>query len=171
MVCYTEAVLAFARQIAHLQDHRQRNKVWFPTGLRKIGNLLKGGKGDVAAGDGENPDQLEDVADDETDSSSTTAVAGKSDKERDAAAKKAVEEAMTEDRRDPDARPPRSYQKLTIGIHKFGKWLGTPETIFAIRFAFVSVVLWLPQIFKSSARISYEQVRASLVQRPFGMTY
>ena len=167
LLCYIEAVLAFARQIAYLQDHRQRNKVWFPTGLRKIGNLIKGGKGDAAAGDGENPDQLEDVADDETDSSSTTAVAGKTDKEQDAAAKKAVEEAMAEDRRDPDARSPRSYQKITISLSHFSKWLATPETIFAIRFAFVSVALWLPQIFRSSAQISYEQVSISSLLHRF----
>ncbi|GAA6009109.1 hypothetical protein JCM11491_005752 [Sporobolomyces phaffii] len=157
LLCYSEAVLAFSRQISYLQEHRQRNKLWFPTGLRKIGHLIKGGKGNAAAGDGENPDQLEDVADDETDATSTSTAVDKTDKERDAAAREAVEEGMAEDRRDPDARPPRSYQKVTIGIHNFGKWLGTPETIFAIRFAFVSVALWLPQIFESSAQISYEQ--------------
>ncbi|GAA5900035.1 uncharacterized protein JCM6883_006070 [Sporobolomyces salmoneus] len=154
LLTYIEAVLAFARQISYLQDHRRRNKIWFPTGLRKIGNLLKGEKGSSAVGDGQNPDELEDVADDDTASSSETAVEGEGDKKRDEAAKKAVAEAMSENRRDPDARPPHSYQKLTIGFHKFGKWLGTPETIFAIRFALVSVALWLPQIFRTTAQLS-----------------
>lgn len=132
--------------------------------------MLKGGKGNAAVGDGENPDQLEDVADDETDSSSVTAV--HSDKEQEEKAKKAVEEAMSEDRRDPDARPPRSYQKVTIGIHNFGRWLGTPETIFAIRFSLVSVALWLPQIFRSSAQISYEQklIWAQIMAQTYGFS-
>ncbi|GAA5839652.1 hypothetical protein JCM5353_003329, partial [Sporobolomyces roseus] len=153
LVCYSEAVLAFAQQISYLQDHRKKNKLWFPTGLRKIGNLLKGGKGNSFAGDQENPDQLEDVADDDA----TEVSKGGSDKERAAAADKAVEEAMRDDRRDPDARPPHGYQKITVNIHHFGQWLKKPETIFALRFSFVSIVLWLPQIFRSSAQISYEQ--------------
>jgi len=103
--------------------------------------LLKGGKGNTFAGDQENPDQLEDVADDDA----TEVSKGDSDKERAAAADKAVQEAMRDDRRDPDARPPHGYQKFTILIHHFGQWLKKPETIFAIRFSFVSIVLWLPR--------------------------
>lgn len=141
MVCYSEAVLSFAQQISQLQDHRKKNKLWFPTGLRKIGNLLKGGKGNSFAGDQENPDQLEDVADDDA----TEVSKGESDKDRAAAADKAVQEAMADTSRDPDARPPHGYQKLTINIHHFGLWLKKPETIFALRFAFVSIVLWLPR--------------------------
>lgn len=103
--------------------------------------MLKGGKGNSFAGDQENPDQLEDVADDDA----TEVSKGGSDKERAAAADKAVEEAMRDDRRDPDARPPHGYQKITVNIHHFGQWLKKPETIFALRFSFVSIVLWLPR--------------------------
>ncbi|GAA6063210.1 hypothetical protein JCM10212_006843 [Sporobolomyces blumeae] len=155
-LCYADALLDLVRRVAELQDRRTRNKLWFPTKIRKIGNLLKGGhgQGNTFAGDRDDPEEIEVEDEDEDDSEHD---AKKSDKEKEKQARRRVEEVMSTGYCDPDARPPRSYQKVTIFFHNFGQWLKKPETIFAIRFTIVSIALWLPQVFKTSAQISYEQ--------------
>ncbi|GAA5916631.1 hypothetical protein JCM5296_002963 [Sporobolomyces johnsonii] len=146
LVCYAEALLTFIRQVNELEGKRRRNKVWAPTGLRKVGNLLRGGKSNnTFAGDGENPDKLEHLDDED-------------DGEKKADEKKAVEEVKADNHRDPDARQPKNgYQRATYKIYRLGQWMRTPETIFAIKFAIVSVALWLPQVFSSSAYFAYKE--------------
>ncbi|GAA5938678.1 hypothetical protein JCM1841_000639 [Sporobolomyces salmonicolor] len=146
LVCYAEALLAFIRQVNELEGKRRRNKIWAPTGLRKVGNLLKGGKSNnTFAGDGENPDKLEQLSEED-------------DREKESDEMKAVEEVETDNPRDPDAREPKNgYQRATNKIYRLGQWLRTPETIFAFKYAFVSVALWLPQIFSTSAYFAYKE--------------
>lgn len=67
LVVYSAAVLSFSTQLATIAEKRRRNKVWWPTGLRKIGKLLAG-KGPQTAGvlpDGDDPDRIHDVGDEE----------------------------------------------------------------------------------------------------------
>lgn len=66
LVLFAETILLLTRQLSDLEDHRRAPKLWWPTGLRKIGNLLKGGKrSSNGVGDGDDPDQLTLVDDDD----------------------------------------------------------------------------------------------------------
>lgn len=45
-LCWTaEATLSLMNQLVELMEERKRNRLWAPTGLRKIGNLLRRGEG------------------------------------------------------------------------------------------------------------------------------
>lgn len=63
---YSLAVLSFSSHLSSLAERRRTNHLWLPSGLRKIGNLVKGRHGESgpsALGDGEDPDSVADVGD------------------------------------------------------------------------------------------------------------
>ncbi|KAG8992832.1 hypothetical protein FRB94_006979 [Tulasnella sp. JGI-2019a] len=60
--------------------------------------------------------------------------------------------------RDPDSRPPNNLgQRIGQALHRARRWLGTPEAIFAFKHTAVSILLWLPAVFKKSAWFTYTQ--------------
>lgn len=61
LVLYSQAVLGLVKKVEGLQMKRTTNRLWFPTGLRKLGRLLSGGRPDKGLADGENPDKIEVV--------------------------------------------------------------------------------------------------------------
>lgn len=125
-------------------------KVWFPSGARKLGNLLKGGKGvGRAAGDGQNPDRIDSVGDDEEDD----AEQGGGGKEREACWLGSHAEPMLLGAgRDPDASLPRNgRQRFTLKLYRFGAWFSTAEAVFALKYAALTILLWLPQVIPASA--------------------
>ncbi|KAK4052703.1 hypothetical protein OIV83_001990 [Microbotryomycetes sp. JL201] len=155
LVQYGTAMCELLDVLLAIEDSRRVNKVWWPTGLRKIGNLLRGGKsrGGLPT-DGQNPDEL-------------TLVDTDSEAERPQDEKTANEQAETEEdwvfaqrnheARDPEARPPKNAgQKLAIRVHNVSVWIHKPETVFAIKYVVVSMLLWVPQIVPSSAFFTYE---------------
>ncbi|KAJ6610792.1 hypothetical protein B0H10DRAFT_2059028 [Mycena sp. CBHHK59/15] len=59
-------------------------------------------------------------------------------------------------RRDPDSRPPTNVvQRLMHLIHNLYQWTNTVEAVFTFKYVFVSIALWLPAVFKSSAHFYY----------------
>lgn len=54
--------------------------------------------------------------------------------------------------RDPDARPPRNgRQRVLLKLYKFMQSLKSAEVVFALKYSFVSVALWVPQVVQASA--------------------
>ncbi|GAA6023484.1 hypothetical protein JCM10207_006212 [Rhodosporidiobolus poonsookiae] len=172
LVVFCEAVLGFAKKVDGLSSRRTIKKLWWPTGLRKIGKLVKGGKADKAVADGANPDKVEEVgaAEDEDSDGEQTVVgseaggekAGKKEKKgkKDKKEKKAKEEEKSDDDAglDPDARPPKNaFQRFTLALYRFGHFLITPEGLFALKYATGSILIWLFQVFPTTSWLSYTE--------------
>ncbi|KAJ7715902.1 hypothetical protein B0H16DRAFT_1701559, partial [Mycena metata] len=161
-ICFVfcDALDAFAARlqrimgiVAELDLERQQPRFWFPLGLGSIGHKLLS-KQDVgvvtqplAMGTATDPTQFEDA--------STTEGAG--EEEEDSVEDVDVEkEAPAPARRNPDALPP------TSGLGRFFVTLGgalrffrTPEGIFALRHAVVSLALWIPAVVPRTAWFYY----------------
>lgn len=78
LIWFADVQLQLVKHLHELEGKRRVNKVWFPSGIRKIGHLLRGGKGVGAAVSGEaengNPDAIEQVGtDDESEKSEDAA--------------------------------------------------------------------------------------------------
>lgn len=66
LIWYSEALLKFLEGLEELEGKRGRNKLWWPTGLRKLGNHILG-KGVVVVGGGVgNPEKVEPIGDEDT---------------------------------------------------------------------------------------------------------
>ncbi|GAA5844609.1 hypothetical protein JCM11251_002242 [Rhodosporidiobolus azoricus] len=167
-VVYAEAVLALAKKAEDLDGRRQVNKVWWPTGLRKIGKLMTGGKGtDKALSDGENPDRIDEIggaedSDDEdegADKKQKKAQRKKGKKEKgNGEEEEALLDKVDERGRNPDARPPKNaFQRFTFGLYRFFHFFTTPEAVFALKYSLFSICIWLPQIFSSTAYLMYSE--------------
>ncbi|KAM0749035.1 hypothetical protein T439DRAFT_327526 [Meredithblackwellia eburnea MCA 4105] len=149
LIWYAEALIKFEKHIHDLEGKRRVNKLWFPTGMRKIGKILKGGRSaGVAAGESPNgnPDEVESVG----------ATDDHDEEVKKVEEQKDVKDALGEAQRDPDAKPPKNgLQKLSIKLYAFLKWFSTPEAIFALRYATISVLLWLIAVFPNTAYFAY----------------
>ncbi|BGP35025.1 hypothetical protein JCM10296v2_006855 [Rhodotorula toruloides] len=160
LVVYSQAVVAFTRDIRGLAQQRRRNKLWFPTGLRRIGNLVRG-RGPITnvVPDGDNPDDLQDHADSEDDSDDSTLASVKEKKAE--KAKKGDADFFNDAAprcRDPDARAPRNaVQRGSLLVYRFFHWWTSPNAVFALKYTAASIVCWLPQVFKTTAWLSYSQ--------------
>ncbi|KAG8773968.1 hypothetical protein FRC12_002211 [Ceratobasidium sp. 428] len=143
-LCWTaDAVLVLVGVMIRAMEERKRNRLWAPTGLRKIGNLLRQDEGTVPIQGDVNP----------------IPEPGKDD------------EYSREYRKDPDARPPKSaVQHLTYAIWNVWRFLRTNEAIFAIKYMVVTIALWLPQVIKHSAEFTYnEKGLWALIMAQFGL--
>ncbi|KAJ7027016.1 hypothetical protein C8F04DRAFT_1123608 [Mycena alexandri] len=158
-ICFVfcDALDAFAARlhrlmgiVAELDLERQQPRFWLPLGLGSIGHKLLS-KQDVgvvtqplAMGTATDPTQFEDA--------STEAV----DEEEEGIDSVEEKEAPAPARRNPDALPP------TSGLGRFFVTLGgalrffkTPEGIFALRHAVVSLALWIPAVVPRTAWFYY----------------
>ncbi|GJN93345.1 hypothetical protein Rhopal_006398-T1 [Rhodotorula paludigena] len=165
LVVYSAAVLSFSTQLATLAEKRRRNKVWWPTGLRKIGKLLAG-RGPQTAGvlpDGDDPDRIHDVGDEEHENEDDETLVGergeKSGKAKAAKKEKTVfERAFESSAYDPEARPPRNAaQRASLAFYHFLRWWFTPDAIFALKYVAGSICIWLFGMFQSTAFLAYSQ--------------
>ncbi|KAI9512001.1 hypothetical protein F5148DRAFT_1280228 [Russula earlei] len=57
---------------------------------------------------------------------------------------------------DPDSHPPTNpLQKFMDLLHDFFRWTKTAEAVFVFRYVLLSILLWLPGVFKNSAHFFY----------------
>ncbi|KAG8751127.1 hypothetical protein FRC11_009675, partial [Ceratobasidium sp. 423] len=143
-LCWTaEATITLMNQLIELMEERKRNRLWAPTGLRKIGNLLRREEGTAPIQGDVNP--MPEPSNDD--------------------------EYSRVYRRDPDARPPKGViQSLTFAIWSIWHFFRSNEAIFAIKYTIVTIALWLPQVFKSSAEFTYnEKGLWALIMAQFGL--
>ncbi|KAL8292941.1 hypothetical protein RQP46_000635 [Phenoliferia psychrophenolica] len=147
LIWFADAVLELAKVCVELEGRRTTYRLWWPTGVRKIGNLLKGRtegssfSGDAPSGDPEEVEQTQTHHDD-----------GDEQAEQDAY------DAMGGQRfKDPDARPPKNAgQRLGVAVFNALAWLHTPKAVFTFKYGLLSVLIWLPTAFRSSAFFAYD---------------
>lgn len=115
LVMYSQSVLKFSRKLLTLAQQRRKSRLWFPTGLRKIGHLLAGHHRGTSPGvdftaGGEDPDRVdEELVDDDDDSSDDATLssrrdrAGAVEKEKPSSGKKSKKK---------DKKPENPFDKL-----------------------------------------------------------
>ncbi|KWU42289.1 hypothetical protein RHOSPDRAFT_36164 [Rhodotorula sp. JG-1b] len=180
LVMYSQSVLKFTRKLLTLARQRRKSRLWFPTGLRKIGHLLAGHHRGTSPGvdftaGGEDPDRVdEELVDDDDDSSDDATLSsrrdragavekekpssGKKSKKKDKKPENPFDKLMKTQTRDPDAKAPRNaLQRVGLVGYKFLNWWTTPDVIFALKYAAASIVLWLPQVFRTTAFLMYSE--------------
>ncbi|KDN44479.1 hypothetical protein RSAG8_05526, partial [Rhizoctonia solani AG-8 WAC10335] len=145
-LCWTvEATITLMNQLIELMEERKRNRLWAPTGLRKIGNLLRREEGTAPIQGDVNP--MPEPSNDD--------------------------EYSRMYRRDPDARPPKGIiQNLTYAVWSVWHFFRSNEAIasFATKYTIVTIALWLPQVIKSSAEFTYnEKGLWALIMAQFGL--
>ncbi|QRV93943.1 hypothetical protein RhiJN_21961 [Ceratobasidium sp. AG-Ba] len=143
-LCWTaDATLDMVNMLAKAMEERKKSRLWAPTGLRKLGNLLMQNEGTAPIRGDSNP----------------IPEPGKDD------------EYSREYRKDPDARPPKSaLQHLTYMIWRIWSFMRTNEAVFALKYMIVSIALWLPQVIKHSAEFTYnEKGLWALIMAQFGL--
>jgi uncharacterized membrane protein len=139
-----QEMLKAHQAIIDLARRRDRNKIWFPTGLRKIGKIIKSRKSASAT-----DDILRDLNKYEADDD-------EEENEHDSKDDEAENIAGRPKPLDPDALPP------TRIIHHFGRFMSrcyhffwSPSSVYGIRFAIVTFALWIPSVLPSSAYFVY----------------
>ncbi|KAJ3987146.1 hypothetical protein F5890DRAFT_1571904 [Lentinula detonsa] len=138
LVSLSEAMIGMMNTVRSTIAKRQKNRLWAPKGLRKIGKLLKG-----AGGSGEEADGGQAFGED--------AMPGKVEDVFAA-------EASNIHKLDPDSRPPANiFQKMMNKLHGLYHWCGTPEAKFAFKYAFISIATWIPAVVNNSANFYYEE--------------
>ncbi|SCV69224.1 BQ2448_2244 [Microbotryum intermedium] len=151
LVGYATTVFNLVVRLSELENKRRVNKLWMPTGLRKIGKLAFSrhvSQTDGVTGDGESPDQ---VVIPSSNSASTLVEGAEREEELHFFLRQ-----RSEERKDPDARAPRNaVQRFGGGLYSIGRWCKTTETIFAVKYAVIGLALWLPQVFRTSAYFTY----------------
>ncbi|GAA5877972.1 hypothetical protein JCM3774_004770 [Rhodotorula dairenensis] len=183
LVMYSQSVLKFTDKLATLAQQRRASRLWFPTGLRKVGHLLAGhhrGPSSVGpnfAAGGQDPDRVdeeslddEDASDDATlssrrdraavdeQSSTEKSKQGSKKKRKGKKSENPFDKLMKSENRNPDAKPPRNaLQRVGLVGYRFLNWWTTPDVIFALKYAAASVVLWLPQVFRTTAFLMYSE--------------
>ncbi|KAL5521007.1 hypothetical protein ACEPAG_8929 [Sanghuangporus baumii] len=137
LVVVTDAILLLAEFVRSTCAKRRKSRLWAPRGLRALGNwLLRRNK------DGEDDDFEDPLA-------TTQHPSSKEDGE-------SVNEKPY--RRDPDSRPPSNFlQKIMSNIYKGYKWSKSKEALFMFKYSFMTIALWLPSVFRTTAHIYYVQ--------------
>ncbi|KAI0826576.1 hypothetical protein BC628DRAFT_1419081 [Trametes gibbosa] len=125
-----DGIVMLAEQVSETAAKRTHARLWAPKGLRAIGKLLRSseGAGEGAVGEDAQPEPAVET------------------------------EEKREYKLDPDSRPPEFVaQRLAGSIHVLFKWAKTPEALFAFRYVFLTIALWIPSVVKTSAHLAYSE--------------
>jgi len=178
---FTEDLVKFMTVIVEVDQQRTRTRFWFPGRVAKVtenltGNDFKGSAGPLALGAAEDITSFSrsDPANESTTSLETTDVGH--DESTPDQNKREKEKFVVEnkrkfifllslghqlkncliDRRNPDAFPPKSvFGKFWVKLAAFGRFFKSPQGIFALRHAVLSVALWIPAVCPSTAWFYY----------------
>lgn len=164
---FAETLLNLGTVIGRIDSKRPKPRVWMPIGIGSIGGKVKGTQGGLATnsdvspfamGAPTNPYKFDNVGDVPGESQETL-------KNGD------LEEGLSINRefvsyesplaydcigRDPDALPPHTASgRLALKLAAVVRFLRSHEGIFALRYAVVSIALWIPTVCASSAWFTY----------------
>ncbi|TFK38741.1 hypothetical protein BDQ12DRAFT_712685 [Crucibulum laeve] len=149
---FADRLARVLRFLVTLDAKRPKPRLWTPSGFGKLGRKIMSRRGvfdktaSIPLGTSNDPTaftptptRTESVDTDEDDSDDE-------------------DEVVTEiPRRNPDALPPTTaFGKAFLKFGSCLRFLKSPEGIFALRHAIVSVALWIPSVCKSSAWFYYE---------------
>lgn len=149
-----EELLTSHDAIVDLAKKRPKNKIWLPTGLRKIGKLIRSKKPVVGKPEEDNvlinlhkyesqeDEEHTDEEDEKRDSDATivdsSILAGQAEP------------------RDPDSLGPTNFiHKGIRGIASAHRFFYSPASLYGLRFAIVTFALWIPSVIPSSAYFVY----------------
>lgn len=108
LIVYLESVQSFTGRLSALAQQRRSSRLWFPTGIRKIGHLLAGhhhGAGPDVVSGGQDPDALESAEVDDESSESAT-LSSQRDREASSA------QTRKESKRDQKGKPQNPFDQL-----------------------------------------------------------
>lgn len=109
LIMFADNLVGFLEHVLELQQHRQQNKVWWPTSLKKLGQALSG------PGSHNLDSQGEEVA--------KSSVNTKKEEQQGA--------------NDPDGS--KHGSRFLKSFYHAYKWLYTPEAIFSLRYTFLTI--------------------------------
>ncbi|KAF8530979.1 hypothetical protein JB92DRAFT_3105728 [Gautieria morchelliformis] len=125
LVWAADAIIALLEILSETADRRPKARLWAPKSLRTLWKVLamrQDSSADSFDGDAPPVDPIQ------------------------------IKRAQMVDKRDPDSRPPTNmFQHVGAFLHLCYKWCSTPQAIYAFKYTFVSVALWLPGVFRTSA--------------------
>ncbi|KAK7008046.1 hypothetical protein R3P38DRAFT_3211693 [Favolaschia claudopus] len=144
--------------VAELDLRRPKPRLWWPPGFGKLGRRLLSpepatvDQSPLAMGTSSDPTRFDDL-----DTSTTNVDGGDSN----AGDEKKIQNdinATPDTRRNPDARPPKSaLGRFSIALGGVLRFFRTPEGIFALRHAFLSLALWIPAVVRRTAWFYYAE--------------
>lgn len=146
-------LVALTRAAHDTAVKRPKSKVWYPTGLRKLGHLLVSKDGGEAvnampADSGSHSDEstmAESMHDEEADESSLETKAERKERKKAAKEEKAARRAWG--KRDADALAPSSaFHHFGRGLASAYRFAWSPRGLFALRFTIAGMALWIPAV-------------------------
>ncbi|GJJ13910.1 hypothetical protein Clacol_008167 [Clathrus columnatus] len=128
LIWLVDSVLELLDIISELASRHPSSRLWAPKGLRSLWKIIIMDKGDIDVSE-DNDYHIDPVI---------------------------VERQNLKCRHDPDSEPPENmFQRIGDVVYKSYNWCTTPRAIFAFKYAFITVALWLPSVFKNSALTNY----------------
>ncbi|KAJ9113890.1 hypothetical protein QFC19_000084 [Naganishia cerealis] len=164
LISYSTTLIDFLQTLLEVEARSPRNKVQWPTALRKIVKIAM----DRGGGSAMNPLEIgtqdmdaerDSDSDDDDDTAATSSTRTLVDSK--AKAKEERQQRVKERRRkkyhlDPDAELPKNgLQRFLRTIGLVWRWQSSPEGLFALKYSLVSIALWVPAICPSSAYFTY----------------
>ncbi|TFK67683.1 hypothetical protein BDN72DRAFT_87052 [Pluteus cervinus] len=143
---FTQRLISLFELMIELDQDRPRPSFWFPSGFSKLGHKIMSRRrvdeAVVARALGSSPD--------------LTTINEETEHDPDSEDEDDIQ-YVNASRKDPDARPPTSAGgKIFLKLCGILRFLGSPEGVFGLRHAIVSVALFVPAVVPSSASFYYE---------------
>lgn len=150
LVAFTEEIASLLRTAIELDSKRRKPRIWFPVSFSKRARKAAQGRKDE-------PDPLS-MGNTKDLTSFKERNASVSSDESDAT--KAPKQKKGKDPRKyqtPDALPPKSaLDWFFVHFAAFCRYLRSPESVFGLRHAIVSIALWVPSVCASTAWFAYD---------------
>ncbi|KAF8525171.1 hypothetical protein BU17DRAFT_62876 [Hysterangium stoloniferum] len=137
LIWVAEGILNLLETLAEIARKRPRSRLWAPKSLRAIWKLI------TANDDGDDsPFHEDDPPIDPV------------EVQRAQMSERCFIQCLSE--KDPDSKPPtNAFQHVAAFIFRCFAWCKTPKALYAFKYTIVSVALWLPGVFKTSAFFNY----------------
>lgn len=161
LISYATALVDYLEVLLEIEGRSSRNRLQWPFHLSKAMKVAttRGGPAANPLEIGTHDVDAEDDIDSDSDSDSTHSSL------KDKAARRSTKEEKrrkTRERREkkyrlgPDAERPRNaFQRFLRTIGSAWAWQSSPEGLFALKYALVSIALWVPAICPSSVYFTY----------------
>lgn len=157
LTSYAMALSDFLDIALEIEARSNKNRFQWPTAFNKIGKVALSRENDnlnpieLGSDEREYHSQDADHSSTSSDDDSLEKPSGKAQRKQERAAKRTKLY-----RPDLDALPPRNaLQKFTRKLSVAWNWLSSPEGLFALKAALVSIALWIPSVVESSAWFAY----------------
>ncbi|KAK0207837.1 hypothetical protein DFS33DRAFT_1379387 [Desarmillaria ectypa] len=167
---FADSLIKLLALIVHLDDKRPKTRLWMPIGFGSVGGKVKGTGGTnknvspFAMGAPTDPFKFDEILAESQDT--LKAEDEKAEMETGVVRRRQLifslmrlidTDACMCIARDPDALPPKSaLEKFSLKLASAVRFLWSPQGVYAMRYALVSIALWIPSVCSSSAWFVYE---------------